>query len=294
MESLLYFSLTLGLIVGFYYGFMALGLNLIFGTMKIVNLAHGDFIMLAALTTYYLGMIFRIPVWLMLAAVVPIYFVVGLALYFGLVRKIRKSSDSEMTSLVVFFGVSTAIESGASLLFGTTPRSIPLITLPDRFIVLFGFSTSTVYIVIAAVSIALTVLTFSYLYLTRYGKATRAVIYSPEVTSSLGINSGLISMITFSFSIALTAVAGVMSPYVFGSIVPSEGGLITIIAFTIVVIGALGNPLGATIGGIIYGIVFSISEQFEPSWTYAIIFAVMILIMLVRPSGLFGRVEREA
>lgn len=294
MAILLLSTIVIGLLLGSYYGFMALGLNVIFGTMKIVNLAHGDFIMLAGLLAFFAVTVFHLPVWVAFLIVVPVFFGGGFALYMGLIPKIKKSEDSEMTSLIAFFGVSMAIEAITSIAFGTVPKSLPLISLPVQHFELFGFSTSTSYLLIAAISISISILMFIYLYVTRLGKVTRAVMFSVEITDSLGINSKRVSMIAFSLSLAISAIAGVMWPWVQGSIVPYQGTFITIIAFTIIIIGALGNPLGAILGGLIFGLIVDLSNVYALQWTYVIAFSFLVVVMVARPQGLFGRALREA
>lgn len=294
MAILFLSALVVGILLGSYYGFMALGLNIIFGTMKIVNLAHGDFIMMGGLLAFFALRLLHVPIWATFFIVVPVFFAGGYILYSGLVPQINKSEDREMSSLIVFFGLSMAIEALISLKFGTSPRSLPLITLPEKHINLFGSLVTSNYIVIAIISTGISVLTFFYLYRTRIGTVTRAVMYSEEITTSLGINSKRVSRIAFSISIAIAAIAGVMWPWVFGSIVPYDGALITVIAFTIIIIGALGNPLGAILGGLIYGIIYNLTNTYYPAWSYVIIFSFLVIVMVVRPQGIFGRAMREA
>ncbi|MBX8636286.1 MAG: branched-chain amino acid ABC transporter permease [Thermoplasmata archaeon] len=273
---------------------MALGLNIVFGTMKIVNLAHGDFIMLGGLLAFFLLRLYHVPLWMSFLIVAPAFFVGGYALYTVLIPRVNRSDDREINSLIAFFGISMSIEAIISIAYGTTPRSLPLITLNSKHVDIFGFSTSTNFIVIAIISVAISALTFFYLYVTRIGKITRAVMYSEDITESLGINSKRIALLAFSISVAITGIAGIMSPWVFGAIVPYEGALITIIAFTIIIIGALGNPLGAILGGLLYGVIISISDVYAASWSFVIVFTFLVVVMVIRPQGIFGRSLREA
>lgn len=294
MISLFLFAIVMGLLLGSFYGFMALGLNIIFGTMKIVNLAHGDFIMLGGLLAFFLLRFYHIPLWMSFIIVTPAFFAGGFALYTVLIPKVNKSDDREINSLIAFFGISMSVEAIISIAYGTTPRSLPLITLSTKYVDIFGFSATTNYVVIAIISITISAFTFFYLYVTRIGKITRAVMYSEEITQSLGINSKRIALLAFSISVAITGIAGIMSPWVFGAIVPYEGALITIIAFTIIIIGALGNPLGAILGGLLYGVIISISDVYAASWSFVIVFTFLVVVMVIRPQGIFGRSLREA
>ncbi len=293
METLILFALLIGLITGLYYAMMALGLNLIFGVIKIVNLAHGDFIMLSAYTAFWLYYLYGFSPITSLIIVIPLFFLVGILLYFVMVKGIIERKNVEMVSIVAFFGLSIVIENAASLFFGNSYRSLPLNFLPITYFKFLNYSISSIILFIALISIIVIVSLFIYLNRTKQGMSIRAVISDEETAEAYGLNIRFLYAITIGIGIAITAIAGVFSPYLFGAIYPSEGGLITIIAFSIIIIGALGNPAATILGGLIYGIIINVVDVFEPGWSQAVTFVILVLIILVRPNGIIGGKIRE-
>ncbi len=293
MGDLLLFSIVLGLITGVYYAMMALGLNLVFGVMKIANLAHGDFIMLSAYTAFWLYFFFGVSPIFSLIIVIPVFFVLGIVVYFAMIRQLIKKEESEMTSIVAFFGLSILIESSASLAFGNSYRTLPVNFLKFTHIPFLGFSLSTVILLMSVISIIVIVFLFYWLNKTKYGLNVRALMANEESARAYGLNIGMIYAITIGIGIAITAIAGVFSPFLLGAIYPSEGGIITIIAFSIIIIGALGNPAATVIGGLVYGLVINITNIYAPGWSYAVTFVILVVIILVRPNGLVGGRLRE-
>ncbi|MEM3191978.1 MAG: branched-chain amino acid ABC transporter permease [Nitrososphaerota archaeon] len=293
MTSLFLFTLIVGLIIGLYYAMMALGLNLVFGVVKIANLAHGDFIMLSAYMAFWLYALFGVSPLLSLVFVVPVFFLVGMLVYFAMVRQLIRRKDSEMTSIVAFFGLSIVIESSSSLAFGNSYRTLPLNFLPVTHIYLLGFSLPLITVLVAAVSILVLFLLFYYLDKTRYGLSVKAMMSDEENARAYGLNIQMIYATAIGLGIAITAVAGIFSPYILGAIYPSEGGLITIIAFSVIIIGALGNLAATIVGGLVYGVVINIMNIYAPGWSYAATFIILVVIILIRPNGLVGARIRE-
>ncbi len=293
MESLLLFTIIVGIILGFYYTMMAIGLNLVFGVIKIANLAHGDFLILGGYLAFWLYFLFHISPIISLLVVIPVFFLVGMLLYYALVKQIVSKKDSEMISIVAFFGLSIVIEASSFIAFGNSYRTLPLNFLPLSNIQLLGYSLSFILVFIAVISIVVVLLLFYYLNRTKQGLSVRAMMSDPETARAYGLNIQMIYAITIGLGIAITAIAGVFSPYIFGSIYPSEGVLITIIAFSIIIIGALGNPAATIIGGLVYGIVINVTEIYSPSWSFVVVFILLVLIILVRPNGLVGVRIRE-
>lgn len=293
MSSLILFSILMGFITGTYYAIMALGLNLVFGVTKVVNLAHGDFIMLSAYMAFWLYFFTGISPLFSLIIIVPIFFLLGILIYYLMVKQLLKKRDIEMTSIVAFFGLSIVIESSASLAFGNSYRTLPLNFLPIAHINILGFSVSFVTLFIAVISIVVLSLVFYYLNKTRYGMSVRAMMSDEETARAFGLNTKMIYATTIGIGIAITAVAGVFSPFLLGAIYPSEGGLITIIAFSIIIIGALGNPAATVIGGLVYGVIINIMDVYAPGWGYAVTFIILVVIILIKPNGLVGAKIRE-
>jgi len=293
MSSLIAYAILTGIFIGLYYSFMALGLNLIFGVLRIVNLAHGDFIMLSAYFAFWIYFFYSFSPLISLLIITPVFFFSGLALYYGIVKKLLKSKDSEMTSFIAFFGLSMAIESLTFIEFGASYRSLPLNFLPISYVTIFGFPMSFIIIFIGLFSVAAILITFFYLNNTKLGRSTKAMMSSKETAMAYGINISLVFALTFAIGLTITSIAGVFSPYIFGSIYPNEGVLITIIAFSIIIIGGLGNPIGTVFGGLIYGIIISIIDVYVPSWAYMFTFIILVVVIIIKPSGILGVNIRE-
>lgn len=288
------YALLAGLFFGLYFSVMALGLNLVFGVMKIINLAHGDFLMLGAFFAYVAYAHFHANPLLVLVAAVVIFGTAGFALYFPIVPRLLKSYDPEMLSLVLFFGMSQTIEAIAVIIFGNNPHSVNLPIMTAHPVTFLGQSFQAAWILTAWVSALTMALVYIFLYRTRLGIATRAVMGDKSEAASSGLNVHRISMMTFGMGLALAAIAGVLAPFIIGSIYPSMGVALTTSAFAVIVIGSLGNPLGTLLGGLIYGISTSLMQTYLSSWASMVPYVLLLLIVLVKPSGLLGKGVRNA
>jgi len=288
------FTLVSGVLIGIFFGLMGLGLNFIFGVMKIVNLAHGDFIMLGAFGAYLGETVWHLnPIYSLIIEFL-VFFVIGLPLYYGLVPRLLKSDDPEMLSLILFFGFSQAIEAVATLVFGNNPETINATVLGAKPIHILGQGIQSAWVVAAITSLVAMALMYIYLYKTRLGIATRAVMGNREEALSSGINVQRVSAYAFSIGISLAAVAGAMTPFMLGGIFPTMGIDLTTTSFAVIVIGSLGNPLGTILGGLVYGVSLLLMQTYFPSWSNLVPYLLLILILLIRPSGLLGRKQRYA
>ena len=287
------YSVVVGLLEGVYFAFMALGLNLVFGVVRMVNIAHGDLVMLGGYLALLLYSAFGANGLVTFALLFPAFFGVGVAVYYLLVPRLEGSSDPEMFSFTAFFGISMFVEALATLLFGVSPVSLPARAVLAGSVTLFGYGLPKVKVLLAGVSAAMLAATWYYLERTALGRAARAIMQNREQAAALGVNTRLATLFAFSYGFALAAMAGVFEPYVLGYIYPSFGGVITVMAFTIVIIGALGNPLSSVVGGLIFGVMYAVLSAFVPSLADAITFLVLLAIMIVRPGGLLGGAQRE-
>jgi len=283
-----------GLLFGLYFTLVGLGLNLIFGVMRIVNLAHGDFLMLGAFAAYWLFTLFGLHPLVAAVAVLVVFVLVGLPIYYLIVPRLLVSRDSEMLSIILFFGLSQIIEALASIFFGTTERSIPSRVLGTGPVRILGQSVPYAWAFGAAVSAVAVILVYFYLYRTRLGTLTRAVMVSRDEALATGIDVHRVSAIAFGIGIALAGIAGVFEPFMLGSVTPAIGGDITIAAFAVIVVGTLGNPLGTVLGGIVYGVSLLLMQTYLSSWANLLPNLLLIGVLLVRPEGLLGRQVRRA
>lgn len=287
-------ALLSGLVYGLYFTLVGLGLNLVFGVMRIVNLAHGDVIMLGAFAAVTLFAAAGLHPYVSAGIVLVIFFAIGVPFYYLVVPRLLRSRDSEMLSIILFFGVSQMLEALATLAFGANERSLPSRLLgagPLRF---WGESLPKAWVATAGISLLAVLAVFLYLYRTRLGTLTRAVMVNREEALATGIDVHRISAIAFGIGLALAGLAGVFAPFLLGSVKPSIGGDLNITAFAVIVVGTLGNPLGTVLGGIIYGMGLMLMQTYLTQWANLLPNLLLIGVLLVRPSGLLGRRVRLA
>ena len=290
---MLEFSLLAGVLYGLFFALVGLGLNLVFGVMRIVNLAHGDFMMLGAIGAFWA---YKLLGWnpLITIPVQGVAFVLaGMVLYYLLVPRLVTLKDFEMISLVLFFGLSQVVEALAVIVFGNNPRSIFQPVFGKAPVHFLGQSFPVAWPVSALVSLVFIILVYLYLYRTRTGYATRAVMASRDEAAASGVNVNLISSLAFGIGLLLASVGGMLSLFMLGSVSPNFGGGITITAFAVVVLGGLGDPAGTVVGGLIYGIALMVMQSYLPSWANVLPYVLLVATLLVRPGGILGKEVRH-
>jgi branched-chain amino acid transport system permease protein len=290
---MLTYTLLAGLLYGLYFSLVGIGLNLVFGVMRVVNLAHGDFLMLGAFSAFWLFQLWGLHPVLSVALVFAGFALLGLPLYYLLVPRLLAARDPEMLSIILFFGLAQVIEALATIAFGTSERSIPGRVLGSGPIGVLGQNFPVAWVIGAVVSAIAVLLLYLYLYWTRLGYLTRAVMVHREEAISTGIDVHRVSAIAFGIGLALAAIAGVFASFMLGSITPAMGTETTVTSFAVIVIGSLGNPLGTVLGGIVYGVSYMFMQSYFSSWANLLPYLLLITILLVRPSGLLGKAVRS-
>lgn len=309
-DSMLVYAILAGLLYGLYFSLVGLGLNLVFGVMRIVNLAHGDFLMLGAYLAFWTYMLTGANPLVTIPLTALVFFLAGLPLYYLLVPRLLKARDPEMLSIILFFGLSQVIQAVATILWGTSERSIPggelgqaLGAIVSLFtgkeidsgpVDIFGQTFPAAWVMAGAASLICVALVYLYLYRTRLGYLTRAVMSRRDEALATGIDVHRISAIAFAIGLVLAAVGGVFAPFMLGSITPAMGVEATVTSFAVIVIGSLGNPLGTVLGGLVYGISYMLVQTYLSTWANLLPYLLLIAILLVRPSGLLGRRVRLA
>jgi branched-chain amino acid transport system permease protein len=288
------YAIAAGVIFGLYFALVGVGMNLAFGVMRIVNLAHGDFLMLGAFTAFWLFRTAAVDPIAVVIASFALFFIIGLPLYYLLVPRLARAREPEMLSIILFFGLSQTVEALVSMLFGTTERSIPSRVLGGRPVPLFGQSIPFSWLYAAATAAVIMFCVYFYLYHTRLGRQTRAIMAQREEAVAIGIDVHRISAIAFGIATGLAAVAGVFAPFLFGSFSPAMGVPLDLVAFAVVIIGSLGNPIGTIFGGVIYGVSLMLMRTYLSSFADLLPNLVLIGVLLVKPSGLLGRRMRHA
>lgn len=272
-----------GLLTGGIYGLAALGLSLVWGVMKVVNVAHGDMLMIFAYAAFFL-IVGGLNPFLVLALLLPIGLIAGMLLYLGVIQHVVERSDVELMSLVLTFGLGSMIYGAAANQWGQDLRSVPLLLPTVRLgDVRIPWSRLSAFLISLGLMLGL------YLFLRRtyIGKAIRAVAESRSAAMALGIDPGQISMVAFGIGLGYAAVAGGLIALT-NPLSPIIGLNYVGRTFAIVVLGGLGNPLGAVVGGLILGLAESLSTLFVTySLAPAVAFILLIAVLILRPEGLF-------
>lgn len=272
-----------GLMLGFVYGLAAMGLTLIFGVMRVINLAHGPVIALGMFAVYLIGTQFGVNPYLGLIAVLVLGLALGIAMYFVAVHRVINAP--ELTTLLATFSVNLMIIGLGTVVFTTTPRAIDMDLGAFRTGAITILGTKVVAVLIA---IAVTAALYFFLYRTRMGKSIRAVANNRAAAELMGINTTGVLALSFGIGIMLAMTSGGLIATLF-SFTILAGGVYELKSFVIVVLGGLGNPTGALVGGIVLGLLEGLTTMFMPvGWVPVIEYGIFVLILLIRPTGLFG------
>jgi len=272
-----------GLTLGFIYGLAAMGLTLIFGVMRVINLAHGPVIMLGMYTVYLLTSKLGMNPYLAIVFSLVLGLLFGMVMYFIAVHKIINAP--ELTTLLATFSVNLMIVGAATVIFTTDSHAVD-VQLPS--IHTGNITVLGTRIVGVLIAIIVTVGLYYLLYRTHIGKSIRAVANNRGAAELMGINTALILGLSFGIGSMLAAISGGLISTLFSFSVLS-GSTYETKSFVMVVLGGLGNPTGALIGGIVLGLLEAISTMFMPvGWVPIIEYVIFVLILLVRPSGLLG------
>ena len=272
-----------GLLSGVLYGMVALGLALIYGVMRIINVAHGPLLMLGAYTTFFLYSAFGLNPYLTVPISMAALFVVGLILERTLVFRVIDAP--ELSSLLLTFGISIALVNAAQLAFTSDLRAVEYLT---GSWLLGPFALSKPRVVAFAFAAGLTAAAFLFLQHTRVGKAIRATSQSREVAMVCGIDVGAIHRLTFALASALAAAGGALLSVIV-AIQPEMGQVWTFKSFLVIVLGGAGNYPGALVGGMLLGLVEQLASLFLTTQLSEVVaYVLLVIVLLVRPTGLLG------
>jgi branched-chain amino acid transport system permease protein len=278
-----------GLVLGGTYALLGIGLTLIFGLMNLVNFAHGELYTLGAYATFAALALGGLNFFAAIAAAIVLG---GLAGALGerlLLRPLRDESID--TTMLVMIGLWIALQNAELLVWGGVARSIPH-PFPTAPIVLGPVGIAPLRLFVVAIALALIVAAWLLIQRTRLGLAMRATFQDRETAALMGVRIGRIHTATFAFGSALAAAAGALLGPIFLAY-PSMGDLASLKAFSVVILGGLGNLPGATLGGLLLGIAEELGAGYVSSgYRDAVGFVIIILVLLFRPSGLFARTER--
>ena len=295
-----------GLSLGSIYALIALGYTMVYGVLRFINFAHGDVFMIGAFTGLYIHR--WLKPWLaglpeLVSALIVLVCAMSFCAVLGIViEKLAYKPLRDRPRLIVLItaiGVSLLLEYTAQLVFGAAPRGFPSL-MENRTLGGSGLPTVTAeQLVVLVVTVALLVGLRFIVMKTRMGLAMRALSLNPTAAALMGVNNSVIISFTFGLGSALAGAAGIFYALLYQAIDPFMGVLPGIKAFVAAVLGGIGNIPGAALGGILIGVIetlvvgYSKNIGIPPGFRDAVAFVILILILLLKPSGLLGKVERE-
>jgi branched-chain amino acid transport system permease protein len=284
-------GVILGVLTGGVYALMASGQTLIFGIMKVVNLAQGAMVILAAYLSYQLFTSFGLDPFLAIPVTTVVIFAVGVVVELLFLRPLRREDRSEL-SLLVTFAVALLIEGIMSVTWSTSYRSINT-SYANASWTLLGYQITVVRFWAFVLSLGILGLLMLVLGRTKFGRAIRAVVQNPDSARLLGVEIERVSAVGFGLGVSTAAAAG----SIYGLLYPFNSGshydLISRL-LSIVVLGGLGSVGGAVIAALIISTSSAVVATYSPIWSEMTFFVILLAVLLIRPRGLFGTVGRGA
>ena len=281
-------QLLLGLVNGSFYAILSLGLAVIFGLLNVINFAHGALFMLGAMFTWMAASYFQINYWVMLLLSPILVGIIGVLIERFLLRHIYKLDH--LYGLLLTLGLSLLIEGVFRSIYGVsglgydTPEllegatNVGVMLLPNY----------RMWVVVASLIVCFA--TWFVIEKTRLGAYLRAGTENPRLVEAFGVNVPLMIMLTYAFGVGLAAFAGVLAAPVY-QVTPLMGQNLIITVFAVVVIGGMGSIMGAIITGLALGVIEGLTKVFYPEASATVVFVIMVIVLLVRPAGLFGKAK---
>lgn len=286
MEFLSY--LISGLSLGSVYAIIALGYTMVYGIAKMLNFAHGDVIMIGGYVSFLAMTNLHMPNWLAILLAIVVCTVLGIIIEGLAYRPLRQASS--LAVLITAIGVSFFLQNAAQLLWGANPISYNSVITGS---ISFGggkLNISVISLVTIAVCIVIMIGLSIFISKSKMGKAMRACSEDKGAAQLMGINVNLTISVTFAIGSALAAIAGVLLCSSYPQLMPTTGSMPGIKAFTAAVFGGIGSVPGAFIGGLLLGVIESFAKAYvSTQLANTIVFAVLIIVLLVRPVGLLGK-----
>ncbi|WP_342758434.1 branched-chain amino acid ABC transporter permease [Kineothrix sedimenti] len=288
--SLFIQSIINGLNQGAIYALIALGYTMVYGIIRMINFAHGDFIMVGAYSLFYtvpLMINYGMPAWMAVIIAIAVCVTVGVAVEIIAYRPVRGAGS--MSALITALAMSLFLENLAMVLFGANPKSVPAIfTLPS--IEVLGAKLQWKYLLTISIGIIMMVGLQLFVKKTKLGKAMRAVPQDKEASTLMGINVNKIITTTFAIGSGLAAVAALMYCSTYPRCTTDMGSMMGLKAFIAAVLGGIGSIPGAMVGGIIVGLVeIFVKVYIAPGWYEAITYSLLIFVLLIKPTGIMGK-----
>ena len=286
MAREIYQAIVDGILVGGVYALMAVGLTLIFGVLDIINIAQGVMVILGAYLSYELAARLHLDLFLGLLVTVPAMFVIGVVIQWAFIRPLRGRERTSMT-LLVSYAVALIIEGILYQTFGADDRQLSAWYVTSTVHV-FGFYLPYIYLFGFALALVLVAALYTLLYRTGFGRSVRATMQDETAARLVGININRVAAITFGIGVAVTAAGGM----VYGatnSFNPNSGYDLISRLLAIIILGGLGSIGGALVASVFMITLESIVDIWQPEWAIVVFYAALVLVLLFRPAGFFGR-----
>jgi branched-chain amino acid transport system permease protein len=289
MEILVLNGIVNGLVVGGVYALIGMSLTLLYGVLRVVNFAHGEFVIGGSFLAYVLFNAAGIPPLVALPIAAVAFFALGYVAYYLLIPRLARSDDPESMSFLMMYGLSIALAALLLLLFEADSRSIDYTFTPISMKV-GPVYVSTARVVALGITVVIAAAMSYFLFLTLPGKALRAAIMNREAIQIMGVDIVRLSAFAFALASGLAGISGVLVALVFPAFNAFSGPEYAIIGFIVIVLGGLGNPLGALLAGVLYGLAEQLATVFLPQALAQIVgFGLLVATILLRNSGITWR-----
>jgi branched-chain amino acid transport system permease protein len=282
-----------GLGLGSIYALVALGYTMVYGIVKLINFAHGDIIMVGGYMVYLVMVVMGLPLWLAIPASIIICAVAGIVIERVAYRRLLVHNAARISLLITAMGVSIFLQNLFMLMFGTAPKSMPPL-FPYQLLKLGSLELASTTVINIVVSVLMMISLQVLVNKTKMGKAMIATSEDTDAAKLMGINTNMVISFTFALGSALAAVGALLYSNTYPQIRPEMGNLLGLKAFVAAVLGGIGSIPGAMLGGYILGVVESLTKAYiSTTLTDAVVFGILILMLLVKPTGLLGKNRKE-
>jgi len=283
----IYQAIADGILVGGVYALMAVGLTLIFGVLDIINIAQGILVILGAYLSYELAARLHIDLFIGLLVTVPAMFVIGVVIQWAFIRPLRGRERTSMT-LLVTYAIALIVEGLLYQFFGPNYKQLNAWYVTSSVHV-FGFYLPYIYLFGFVLALALVAALYMLLYRTRFGRSVRATMQDETAARLIGIDTNRVAAITFGIGVAVTAAGGMVYGATSGGFNPNSGYDLISRLLAIIILGGLGSIGGAMVAAVFMLTLESLVDVWSPEWAIVVFYAALVLVLVVRPSGFFGR-----
>jgi branched-chain amino acid transport system permease protein len=287
MGRQIYAAIVDGILGGGVYALMAVGLTLIFGVLDIINIAQGILVVTGAYLSYVLSVHLHIDLFLGLLVTVPAMFIIGVGIYWAFIRPLKGRERTSM-SLLACYAVAIVVEGILYRVFGANETTLQASYLTTS-VKVFGFYITYIYIYGFIMAVALVIALYLMLYRTRFGRSIRATMQDQTAARLIGIEVNRVAALTFGIGVAVTAAGGMVYGATSGGFTPNSGYDLISRLLAIIILGGLGSIGGALAAGVFMITLESLVDIWSPNWAIVVFYAALVLVLTLRPTGMFGK-----